>query len=200
MNAIKFNKLFDQKTFMSIFRFIIILFIFIFVITGINMTLSRYESSAISSADAKVAFFIITQGTYQDSITLTGLVPSDNPYLYRFKVSNTDGTNRCQVNMTYTIKFITTTNLPVSYEILRNEEYSATATNIITSDTYRQDDSGTYFRYLSNTANYSLGYTSDQTDNYVLVVNFPKTYENNPDNYQSLIDNVAIEINAKQVV
>jgi hypothetical protein len=200
MNFKKFYNLFDQKTFNSILRFIIILFVFIFVITGINMTLSRYESSAVSSADAKVAFFIITQGTYQDSITLTGLVPSNTPYTYRFKVSNTDGTNRCQVNMTYTIKFITTTNLPVSYQILRNEDYSATATNIITSDTYRQDDSGTYFRYLTNTSTYSFGYTSDQTDSYVLVVNFPKSYEDNPDSYQSLIDNVAIEINAKQVV
>jgi hypothetical protein len=45
-----------------------------------------------------------------------------------------------------------------------------------------------------------MNYNSNVTDTYSLIVNFSKSYASQPDVYQGLIDNVAVEINAQQVV
>ncbi len=191
----------DQKSFLTILRFICLLFLLILIITKINITLSRYESSANVVAKSKVALFVISPGLYNNSINLDGLEPSDNPYIYQITINNFDNdNNRSQVNLEYTIKFITTTNLPLSFKVIRNTDYNPNIASIMTSDTTTQDLDGTYFKTLSNSLKYTMNYNTNVTDTYSLIVNFPKSYANQPNIYQGLIDNVAIEINAQQVV
>lgn len=192
---------FDHKSFLTILRFICLLFLLILIITNINITLSKYETSANVIAKSKVALFLITPGTYNNNINLEGLEPSDNPYIYQITVNNFDNdNNHCQVNLEYSIKFITTTNLPLTFKIIRNTDYNSSLPSIMNIDTTTQDSDGTYFKSLSNSIKYSMNYNSNVTDTYSLIVNFPKSYASQPDVYQGLIDTVAVEINAQQVV
>ena len=191
----------DRKSFLTILRFICLLFLLVLIVTRINITLSKYESSANVIAKSKVALFIINPGLYNNSINLAGLEPSDNPYIYQITINNfDDDNNRSQVNLEYTIKFITTTNLPLTFKVIRNTDYTPNVASIMASDTTTQDTDGTYFKTLSNNLKYLMNYNSNVTDTYSLIVNFPKNYANQPDVYQGLIDNVSIEINAQQVV
>jgi hypothetical protein len=193
-----FFSVFDRKKFMFIFRLIVILAVFTISVNMINLAYSRFETNALSSAEAKVAFFVVKAGRQENTITLSGLVPSDTPYVYNFQVSNYNLSGRTNVNLNYTVKFTTTTNMPLNYKVLRNQDYSATATNIITSDNLYQDANLVYYHdYLDSTV-YNFGYTANQTDNYVLVVTFPSQYKNAPDDYQGLIDLFTITINAEQ--
>jgi hypothetical protein len=191
----------DQKSFLTIFRFICLLFLLVLILNKVNITLSKYESKVNGIAKSKIAFFVIRPGTYNNNINLTGLEPSDSPYLYQIEVHNFDSdNNRCQVNLEYSIKFIMTTNLPLTYKIIRNTDYNSNSTSIMTNDVISQDSDETYFKTLSNDVKYTMNYNNNITDTYTLIVNYPKSYANNPDAYQGLIDDVSVEINAEQVV
>lgn len=195
-----FFDIFDKNRFLSVFRIIVLLLLFVFAINSLNITYSRYESGAISNAKAKVAFYIIEQGTYEQSISLSNMIPSDNAYIYPITVSNYNSSDRSKVSLNYSIEFKATTNLPLEFIIVNSETYDESSLNIITSDIYFQDNGGMYYRKLLTNQMYTLSHTSDQVDTYILVVKFPIQYKNNPESYQSLIDLFTIRINAEQVV
>src|SRR5574344_97806 len=196
----KFFNHFDQTSFLSLLLFTCLLFVLIMVLSKTNLTLSKYQSGAISTAKAKVAYFVVNPGKYENGITLSGLEPSDTPYLYQINISNFDeDNNQAQVNLKYNIKFIFTTNLPLSFKIIRNTDYTAAAVSIMNSEVTTQDSDNTYFKTLSNSETYYMNYDTKTTDVYTLIVNFPKTYQNDPDKYQGLIDSCTVEINAEQV-
>ena len=197
----KFFRLFDQKKFMSLFLLTCLFILLLSIFTHLDLTLSKYQSGANSTAKAKVAYFVINPGKYQNGIALSGLEPSDTPYTYQIAINNFDtDVNRAQVNLKYTIKFIFTTNLPLTYKVIRNADYTSDSISIMTSDTTSQDASGVYYRTLSNNNEYTMSFKSNVTDTYTLVVNFPKEYSSQPEIYQGLIDSCTIEINAEQVV
>src|SRR5574344_987457 len=196
----KFLKQFDQKSFLSLLLFTFVLFVLIIVLSKTNLTLSKYQSGAISVAKAKVAYFVVNPSKYNNGITLSGLEPSDSPYLYQINISNFDDeNNQAQVNLKYNIKFIFTTNLPLYFKIIRNSDYNANVVSIMNSDVTNQDSDGTYYKTLSNNETYYMNYNNKTTDVYTLIVNFPETYQNDPDKYQGLIDSCTVEINAEQV-
>ncbi len=197
------NKIFekiDKKRFIFFGKLI---FIFVSIALIFNLageTYTRYESRVDLSAEAATAFFVVNQGTYESSISLTGLIPSTQPLYYRFYVANYDDNNhRTNVDLTYTIKFETTTNLPLSYEIVRNEDFSGSYTNIIQTSTVRQDTNGVYYNVFSNSNTYSFGHSQNELDEYVLKVVFPPSYKDYPDLYQGVIELFSIIIDASQV-
>jgi len=194
INERKVN-LIDRKRFLLVFRLIFVLFLLVLLLNGIHITLSRYESGAKSSADAKIAFFITDVGSYEQSISLTGMVPSATNYQYKFLVKNNDGTDRCQVNLKYTIDFKMTTNLPLSVQIVDEND-----ANVVSSDEVIQDANNVYYHEYHCNQAFNFGYVVNETDVYTLIVNFPEQYKNYPTEYQSLVDMFTITINAEQVV
>ena len=61
---------------------------------------------------------------------------------FNFTIANNDGTNRIGVDAVYDLKIITTTNLPLRYELYRDQSYNANgAVNIISSTTSVATDS-----------------------------------------------------------
>ena len=194
-----FFKKFDKKRFMFIAK---VTFVFIGLVAIINIigrTYTRYESNVDINANANVAFFIIDQGTYENSISLDGLVPSPDPIYYTFYVANYKGSKRTKVDMDYKIKFETTTNLPLTYEIIRNQTFTGPHTNIIDSTSIRQDDNDVYYRVFTDNDTYSFTHNSNQIDEYVLKVTFPASYKDYPDLYQGVIELFSIIIDAEQV-
>ena len=180
-----------------------IVFIFVAIVVIVNLvgeTYTRYESNVDLSAEAATAFFVVDQGTYESSISLTGLIPSLEPLYYRFYVANYDkDENKTNVDLTYKIKFETTTNLPLTYEIVRNEDFNGSYTNIIDSTSVRQDDNDVYYNVLTDNDTYSFGHRQKEVDEYILKVVFPQSYKDYPDLYQGVIELFSIIIDASQV-
>lgn len=185
----------NKTKFLFFFKYIAILILVVFIINIIGITYSKYSSSAEGNAAANIAFFIVDVGTYENTISLNDLVPSNTDYIYKFNVNNFKNGKRTNVKLDYSIEFITTTNLPLTYKIYRGENSS----NIITNSEIIKDGD-MYFNKLNTNEVGSFSYEENQTDVYTLVVNFPIENNNKPDEYQGLIDSFMIKINAKQRV
>lgn len=195
----KFLKNFDKKRLKVVSELIIILAFFVCIVNIVGKTYTRYESNVDISADASVAFFIVNQGTYENTISLTGLTPSTEPLYYTFYVTNYKDDKRANVDLEYKISFETTTNLPLQYEIIRNESFSGNHTNLLGTPTVRQDEHDVYYRVYENDETYSFVHTANEADQYVLKVVFPESYKNSPDLYQGGVELFSIIIDASQV-
>ena len=190
---------FDKKRFMFVGKLTFIFVAFFAIIMLVGKTYTRYESNVDINANANVAFFIIDQGTYESSIALDGLVPSPDPIYYTFYVANYKDDKRTKVDMNYKIKFETTTNLPLTYEIIRNQTFTGPHTNIIDATSIRQDINSVYYRVFTDNDTYSFTHNSNQVDQYVLKVVFPASYKDYPDLYQGVVELFSIIIDASQV-
>ena len=195
-----FVKTFDIKRFKIVTQIIFILACLFLIVNLTGKAFSRYESRVDVSAEANVAFFVIDQGTYENTISLSGLTPSLDPFYYTFYVANhnTDG-KRSNVDMKYKIKFETTTNLPLTYEIIRNESFEGDYTSIISNRTVRQDEYDVFYRVFEDDQEYTFSHNRDEVDTYTLKVIFPESYKNSPDLYQGVIELFSISIDATQV-
>ena len=184
----------NKTKFLFFFKYIAIFLLVVFIINIMEITYSKYSSSANGDAAANIAFFIVDVGTYENTISLNNLEPSNNDYIYKFTVNNFKNNKRTNVKLDYNLEFVTTTNLPLTYKI-----YKEGTNNIITSNEIIQDGD-MYFNKLSTNEAGSFSYEEKQTEEYTLVVNFPITYNDKPDEYQGLIDSFMIKINATQRV
>lgn len=184
----------NKTKFLFFFKYIAIFLLVVFIINIMEITYSKYSSSANGDAAANIAFFIVDVGTYENTISLNNLEPSNNDYIYKFTVNNFKNNKRTNVKLDYNLEFVTTTNLPLTYKI-----YKEGTNNIITSNEIIQDGD-MYFNKLRTNEAGSFSYEENQTEEYTLVVNFPMTYNDKPDEYQGLIDSFMIKINATQRV
>lgn len=188
----------NKKLAKKIVKILILLLSLILLIKLISFTLSRYESGANANPNIQVAFYVINKDYQNMNLNLDSLFPSDDPYVYNFSISNTEGTNTCETDMEYDLTIRATTNLPIEYELYMNENYNdAGATNIIKANDIIQDNDSTYFRKMT-TDTETFTYTKKETNVYQLVLYFPKKY--NTINYQDIIEGIEISVNSRQVI
>lgn len=159
-------------------------------------TLSRFKTEARGDALIDVAFYLVNDQYQYKNIKLDDIIPSDNAYTYDFTISNTDGTNRTETTLTYDLEIVTTTNLPLTYELLMKNE-SGNYVSAVTSDVVDLDEDSAYFRTIK-TSTRRFEYTVDMTDTYRLVVNFPKAYKDFK--YQGISENIEISILSRQLM
>ena len=196
-----FFQKFDKKRFFLVGKFIFMFLALVAITNLIGNTFTRYESTVDLSAEAATAFFVIDQGTYEGSISLTNLEPSATPTYYTFYVANYNLDNkRTNVDLTYTISFETTTNLPLSYEIIRNESFNGTYHNLIETTTTRTDSNGVYYYVFSNNSTFTFNYNQNQLDEYTIKVVFPESNKIYPDLYQGAIELFTVKIHAEQLL
>ncbi len=180
------------------YSFFSILLIATLVLVGsTKFTQARYENTTEIQVTPSLAFFIVDVGTQSGQIKLDSMIPRNEPYLFAFNVSNFDSTRRANVDLTYSIEIITTTNLPLNFRIYKGNNMTS---NVVDSDTTTTDANGVYYRHLVINAISTMYYNADCTDTYTLWVEFPKANEDYPDSYQGIIDLVDIKINSEQVV
>lgn len=170
--------------------FIILIFILL------NRTFAKYKTEATSQAEIQAAFYLLKDEYQTAEVKLDSLEPRDDEYVYSFSVSNNKSNKRTETSLEYELKIVTTTNLPLSYKLYKNEDYK-TGTNIITSDTILPDEYGTFFRTIC-TEKEIFTYSENKTNIYTLVVKFPKEY--NKTEYQDIIEAIVIEIESKQLI
>ncbi len=195
----KISQSFDKKRFIVVSELILVFAFLVIIVNLVDKTYTRYESRVDVSAEASVAFFIVDQGTYENTISLSGLTPSLDPIYYTFYVANYNEDGRANVDLDYNIRFETTTNLPLTYEIIRNETFEGTHTSIIDSTSVRQDEYDVFYRVFTDEDTYSFSHNADEADSYVLKVIFPESYKDSPDLYQGVIELFSIIVDAQQV-
>ena len=167
------------------------------VIGTSNITYSRYETNTKVNLKPTIAFFIVDVDNESHSIKLDSMVPSDEPYLYRFDVSNFKDDKKANVDLKYKIELVTTTNMPLEFKVFKDPDMS---TDIINRTTYTTNDDGMYYKHLIIDNINQMNYNQKKTDVYYLWVKFPKQYENSPEHYAGIIDLVDVQISAEQVV
>lgn len=188
----------DKKKIFMINRVTILLVIFAILMLIIPITYSVLKTDTSSDYKLDTAFYILKSDYYEKEIKLGEIYPSDNPFVYNFSISNFDGNKRLETLMDYYLKIVTTTNLPLSYELYMNQDYNdSDAKSIVINDHIDADSNGTYFRYLETDVQ-RFGFDVDTTNKYQLVVKFPKEYESFE--YQGILEYVGIVIESKQVI
>ena len=139
-----------KRLYTFLITFLILDLIVIFNV--LNVSNARYESDAVSETELDVALFAISEDD-DYYITLDTMVPREDPYVYKFEITNTDKNGTLtDVKMKYNLRIITTTNLPLEYELYKNQNYlSSNAENIITpeQDVIIPDPDGTFFRVMT---------------------------------------------------
>ena len=142
--------------------FIILIFILL------NRTFAKYKTEATSQAEIQAAFYLLNDEYQTAEVKLDSLEPRDDEYVYSFSVSNNKSNKRTETSLEYELKIVTTTNLPLSYKLYKNEDYK-TGTNIITSDTILPDEYGTFFRTIC-TEKEIFTYSENKTNIYTLGI------------------------------
>lgn len=179
----------------SIFSTILLLVLILFIV-NMGITYSRYETNTTIDLSPKIAFFITDVGTESGTLKLEDIIPNKDPYTYAFTVSNFKDSKKANVDLTYSITITTTTNLPLEYQIYKEDG----TVNEIDQDTFTTNEDGMYFRNLIIDDVNTFSYKEKQTDTYILSVDFGEQYKNSPDEYESVVELVEITINAEQVV
>lgn len=180
---------------------ILVLFLFsLAFLSFLNKSFASFVSEADIKLESQTAIYLFKDDYQNFNLNLEGLIPRDSKYIYKFTVANYDEEKRSDVNIEYKLKILTTTNLPLSFKVYKNElPTEEGATNIISEDEVLTDSGGAWYRRLTFNDSYNLYYNSNSKDTFYIEVDFPKHYASNI-SYQGLIDNIEILIDSKQIV
>ncbi len=173
----------------------IIILVFAVIITAylIKTVTAKYKTTASSTADVDLAYYIFKEQSISQELKLQSILPRSTPYLYTFSVANNYEGERTQTALEYTIEITTTTNLQLQFNVHKQGQN----TNLITGITTTQDSDQTYFKHIT-VAGDEFGFTQDQQNIYVLEVTFPTIY--NEAEYEGIIEYVQLTINSKQKI
>lgn len=174
-----------------------LLIILLIAIGSVDFTQARYESEVEVSGSPNLAFFIVDVTTQSGHIKLDEMIPRVEPYTYTFNVSNFNTQKRANVDLTYTIEIITTTNMPLNFQIFKGNDMD---TMQVDHDITTTDSNGVYYRHLVIDDASIMTYSANHTDTYTLWVQFPVANKDYPERYEGIIDLVDIKIVAEQVV
>ena len=179
---------------------LILLVLLVFLI--MRFVYASYETDALLNVSIDEAIYIFGDEKMSFNIDSSKIVPSNTPYTYTFSVSNFNSTQTADVDLLYTVQVISTTNLPITMELYRNETYSQGSTNIhnmIGTLNIIQDNDGAWYREYSKSQEFEMLYTNNSTDVYTLVVKFPASYASD-DTYADAIENIEIRLESKQEI
>ena len=186
----------NKKDFVRYLLFSFILIAVFLMLSG-NITQARYETDTSARVLPNLAFFVVDVESQTGEIKLESMVPSTTPYLYTFDVSNFNDQKKANVDLTYSIEIITTTNMPLNYKLYKG---TVSGEGDLDSDEFTTDENGVYYRHLKINDVSLMDYRQRVTDKYILWVEFPIMYKDYPVEYAGIIDLVDIKINAEQVV
>lgn len=185
---------------------ILIVAIILLIIIGITITMARYKSTGSSSVMAEVAFFVVEEGFQEGNIMLEGLYPREDPFEYEFTIANTDGTITAETSIDYTIDMVITTNLPLDIKMYRKTSNGGNYSELTDEDIIENkievrevgDTWTTYVRKIK-IKDGNFKFNRAQTDTYKISATFPIEY-NDIEEFEGMIDNVAITVDAKQKI
>ncbi len=179
------------------YTFIIIGIILIFSLGISYVTFAKYQVHAESVAPLEYALYILDTKPISDTIKLSEIKPNNDEYVYAFSISNFKDKKRLETNLEYSLVIKATTNLPLEYRLVINDDYKNNFGNAFLKDEIKEDGDGTYFRVMT-APDSNFSYKEDETNYYYLIVKFPLNYADNK--YQNITEFISIEISSKQVI
>lgn len=187
----------EKKRFIIV---ILVMFLIIFIAVKLfQIAYASYESPAKLNANIEKAVYILKEGGMDFNIDLDKIEPSPDPYIYKFSISNFNGNKHSDVDIEYSISITTTTNLPLTYELYRNENYDdENATNLFKDMTVKQDADGAWYNYFEGKELYYFPYEEDLTDIYTLVIYFKEENKMTTD-YADSLENIEVKLQSHQV-
>ncbi len=190
---------YEEKKRLVLFSLLLLLCLF-FAYYLFQFAYSSYQSSAKLNANIDMAVYFLSAEKMSFNIDPEQIIPSNDPYVYKFSVSNFDGSKSSDIDLEYTIQIITTTNLPLTFQLFRNENYDdAGASNLLSGSTVGQDEDGAWYTSYQPSEKYPLLYEKHTTDIYTLVVYFPIEYSQNLE-YADNIESIEIIIDSQQMI
>lgn len=192
--------MFSKRKFLLISKINILIIILLLIVKIMPVTLSKYQSSGVGNMNSNIAFYLISPDYLTKNIKLADLIPSSNPYVYNFTIGNIKEEKVSEVDIEYTLSIVTTTNLPLRYELYENANYlEEGSVNLIgTSNTViALDGDGTYFQSFTFEKE-ELFYQTPTTNTYTLVVYFDET--DNDAKYQDVVEGVRIIVDSRQII
>lgn len=159
---------------------------------GIRFAYSIFHTDSNGSISNKIAFYVLDAQRQTQSIKIGDLSPDGQDFSYDIEVANYLNGKVSEVDLDYTLNIVTTTNIPVSYKLYKNNGN----TDVIGNKEIIQDSNMMYFfKYSPQVGSFVHDVT--KRDVYTLVVNFPQMY--NKEKYQDLIETIEITVDASQV-
>lgn len=199
INKIKNISFIDEKKRFLVFGvglFLILLLAFYLL----KIAYARYEIRAKVNANLDKALYIFEDDKLSFNLDSNGIIPSDDSYTYRFSVSNYNSTKHSDVDLSYKVKVRTTTNLPITVKIYRNElPTDSGAINLFQSVDLEQDADDAWYRAYETVNEAEMDYTDNDTDYYSLVINFPASYANDA-TYADYLESIEVILESKQII
>ena len=177
-----------------------LIFILFFARYLFGLAYSRYEVRAKINANIDKALYIFEDEKISFNLDPNEIIPRDDPYTYKFSVSNFNASKESDVDISYKVSIRTTTNLPIQLKLYRNELYdSETSVNLLNGSSVVQDEDSAWYRVYNVADEFEFLYTSKSTDVFTLVINFPSVYSENPI-YADYIENIEVTLESKQII
>ncbi len=187
----------DEKRRFLLFAFILILALFT-AFYLLRIAYARYETNAKLKADVDKALYIFEDEKLEFNLKTEGIVPSSNPYVYKFSVSNFQDTKTSEIDIEYTVTVKTTTNLPILVQIFKLDANANPGPSLVSGAVVKQDEDNSFYRVYKVPTTYEMLFTDRVTDYFQLEITFPESYKNSM-TYENAIENVDVILESKQM-
>ena len=161
-----------------------------------SITLASYQSQTRLRANIDKALYIFNRDKMSFNIDSSKIIPSNNPYTYKFSISNYKDDKESDFNIIYTLKIKTTTNLPLSFKLYKNTDLN---NNILSNAELKQDVDGSYYRVYTVNDEVLMEYKDKIIDVYTLSIDFPKKYAEDL-TYADCLEAIEVIIDSSQAV
>ena len=175
------------------YKILIIAYILLFLVFGVGITYSIFQSKASLKSDNKnVAKFIFEQkGLDSIEIPLIDLIPNDLKQ-YSFSISNNNANKKSDVTIEYKLILKTYHFAPLDIKLYKTTNDGDEL--IISCD--ESSTRNSINELVCESGIQSLGHTYSNDDNYRLDVKFEDGYDS--DIYSDIVDYIDIEIKSWQ--
>ena len=172
--------------------------LFILFLSGFlfSISLASYQSQTRLRANIDKALYIFNREKMSFNIDSEKIVPSNDPYVYKFSISNYRDDKESDFNIVYNLKIKTTTNLPLDFKMYKNTDLN---NNILSSAEILRDSDGSYYKVYTVNENVLMEYKDKVIDVYTLSIDFPKIYADDL-TYSDAIEAIEVTIESSQVV
>lgn len=181
----------NKKLKIQIIIFIVLLILLSFLIP---YTISRFKTEARGDAKVDIAFYLLKDDYQYQNLSIEDFEPGMSRE-YFFTVSNYNETTRSEVTLEYDVEIITTTNLPLLYNVYKIENNVDILLSL--EENLEADSDGTYFKKVK-TDPIIFPHTENNIDYYKIRINFPDEYQNYQ--YQGIPEHIEIKVNSRQLI
>ncbi|MBQ8534169.1 MAG: hypothetical protein IJ463_00605 [Bacilli bacterium] len=172
--------------------------LFVLFLSGFlfSISLASYQSQTRLRANIDKALYVLNREKMSFNIDSSKIIPSDDPYTYKFSVSNYTEDKESDFNIVYNLKIKTTTNLPLTLELYKNTDLN---NNILSNAEIKQDVDGSYYKVYSVSDEVLMEYKDKVIDVYTLSIDFPKSYAEDL-TYADCIEAIEVILDSSQAV